>query len=286
MAARAHMLVPHWDPTRTSGITDHGRGLLDATALALHVLWTYQGAWADEGALANARLPASVWRLLALVGYHPDPGTGAFGLQHLRAKDGVTAVLPPGSGSARRRPVTCPPRRTRRRERSRSGPSSTSCGPSCPCSTRHPRRPVRSLRRSSSSSTRRRSSCRGCGRSRTRSAGGSRPAASPRSPHATRRVRGSRPSRRRTSWPSSATPVLPTSAATATTRCARSSVRPRSWDSPFRTGSGPSRSHRRWSPPCCARWRCASRRHWPGSRRRSAGLTVRTTRSTPRASTS
>ena len=79
VAARAHTLVPHWDPTRTSGITDHGRGLLDATALALHVLWTYQGAWADEGALANARLPASVWRLLALVGYHPDPGSGAFG---------------------------------------------------------------------------------------------------------------------------------------------------------------------------------------------------------------
>ena len=96
VAARAHTLVPHWDPTRTSGITDHGRGLLDATALALHVLWTYQGAWADEGALSNARLPASVWRLLALVGYHPDPGSGAFGLQHLRTKDGVTAVLPPG----------------------------------------------------------------------------------------------------------------------------------------------------------------------------------------------
>ena len=96
VAARAHTLTPAWDPTRTTGTPDHGRGLLDATALALHVLWTYQEAWADEGSLTNARLPESVWRMLALVGYHPHPGTAAQGLQHLRAKDGVTAVLPPG----------------------------------------------------------------------------------------------------------------------------------------------------------------------------------------------
>ncbi|CDO24318.1 hypothetical protein BN978_04814 [Mycolicibacterium mageritense DSM 44476 = CIP 104973] len=96
VAARAHLLSPAWDPTRTTGTPDHGRGLLDATALALHVLWTYQEAWADEGSLTNARLPASVWRLLALVGYHPNPGTAAQGLQYLQVKDGVTAVLPPG----------------------------------------------------------------------------------------------------------------------------------------------------------------------------------------------
>lgn len=96
VAARAHTLMPAWDPTRTTGTPDHARGLLDATALAMHVLWTYQEAWADEGSLTNARLPASVWRLLALVGYHPHPGTAAQGLQHLRVKDGVTAVLPPG----------------------------------------------------------------------------------------------------------------------------------------------------------------------------------------------
>lgn len=95
VAARAHALDPHWDPTRTSGTPDHARGLLDALALALHVLWTYQEAWADEGALSNARLDASVWRLLALVGYRPDPGAAATGLQQLRAKDGATAVLPP-----------------------------------------------------------------------------------------------------------------------------------------------------------------------------------------------
>ncbi len=96
VAARATALHPRWDPTRTTGAVDHGRGLLDAAALGLHVLWTYQRAWADEAALATARLPESVWRLLALVGYHPDPGAAAQGLQYLRAKDGVTATLPPG----------------------------------------------------------------------------------------------------------------------------------------------------------------------------------------------
>jgi hypothetical protein len=92
---RSRTLLPHWDPTRTAGAPDHGRGLLDAAALGLHVLWTYQGAWADEAFLATARRPESVWRLLALVGYHPHPGTAASGLQHLRAKDGTTATLPP-----------------------------------------------------------------------------------------------------------------------------------------------------------------------------------------------
>ena len=226
VAARAHTLVPHWDPTRTSGITDHGRGLLDATALALHVLWTYQEAWADEGALANARLPASVWRLLALVGYHPDPGTAAQGLQHLRAKDGVTAVLPPGFR------VSAPavgdlPAATYETARAITVRAELNeLRPFLPVLAPPPPRPGRSPRRSSSSSTHRRSSSPACSRSRTRLGGRFAAGRWPRSPHATRRARGSRPSRRRTCWPSSGTPVRPTSAARATTRCARSSARP------------------------------------------------------------
>ena len=44
---------------------DLGRGFLDSYALALHVLWTYQQSWAEEGFLPTARLPASAARLTA-----------------------------------------------------------------------------------------------------------------------------------------------------------------------------------------------------------------------------
>jgi hypothetical protein len=88
-----------WDPMQASGgaapgaTIDLGRGLLDSVALALHVLWTYQQAWAEEGFLATARLPSSVAKLLSIVGYHGGPGAAATGLQHLHAKAGVRDVL-------------------------------------------------------------------------------------------------------------------------------------------------------------------------------------------------
>src|SRR5215470_11283793 len=86
-----------WDPLRPSEIApDLGRGFLDCYALALHVLWTYQDAWADEGFLATARLPASTARLLELIGYAPRPASAATGLQHFRAKPGANTTLPPG----------------------------------------------------------------------------------------------------------------------------------------------------------------------------------------------
>ncbi|HTE56326.1 MAG TPA: baseplate J/gp47 family protein [Kofleriaceae bacterium] len=85
-----------WDPTRsTSAALDLGRGLLDSVALALHVLWTYQQAWAEEGYLATARLPSSIAKLLGHLGYHGGPGAAATGLQHFRARAGTTAVLLP-----------------------------------------------------------------------------------------------------------------------------------------------------------------------------------------------
>jgi Baseplate J-like protein len=95
---RFHATSRPWDPARpeTPDLPDHGRGLLDCVALGVHVLWTYQQAWGDEGFLATAALPASVRRLLELVGYHPDPGFAAVGLQHFRAKEGATTTLPPG----------------------------------------------------------------------------------------------------------------------------------------------------------------------------------------------
>ena len=87
-----------WDPARPdiADLPDHGRGLLDCFALGLHVLWTYHHAWGDEGFLATARLTSSVRRLLELIGYHPDPGFAALGLQHFQCKEGATATLPPG----------------------------------------------------------------------------------------------------------------------------------------------------------------------------------------------
>jgi hypothetical protein len=87
---------PGWDPTASgASAADLGRGMLDSVALALHVLWTYQQAWAEEGFLATARLPASVAKLLAHLGYQGGPGAAATGFQHLRAKAGVRDVLLP-----------------------------------------------------------------------------------------------------------------------------------------------------------------------------------------------
>jgi baseplate J-like protein len=95
---RFHASPRPWDPARpeSADLPDLGRGLLDCFALGLHVLWTYHEAWADEGFLATARLAASVRRLVELVGYHPDPGFSAAGLQHFRCKEGAAAALPPG----------------------------------------------------------------------------------------------------------------------------------------------------------------------------------------------
>src|SRR5262249_2038795 len=64
-------------------------------SIALHVLWTYQQAWAEEGFLSTARLPASVAKLLSHLGYRGGPGAAATGLQHLHAKAGVRDVLLP-----------------------------------------------------------------------------------------------------------------------------------------------------------------------------------------------
>jgi hypothetical protein len=87
---------PSWDPNlRAEPGVDLGRGLLDSVALALHVLWTYQQAWAEESFLATARLSASVAKLLAHIGYRGGPGAAATGLQHLRAKASVRDVLVP-----------------------------------------------------------------------------------------------------------------------------------------------------------------------------------------------
>lgn len=87
-----------WDPARpgVQSLPDHGRALLDSYAAALHVLWTYQGAWADEGFLASARLPASGERLLELVGLRPDPGAAATGLQAVRCVAGREGTVAPG----------------------------------------------------------------------------------------------------------------------------------------------------------------------------------------------
>jgi hypothetical protein len=87
-----------WDPTRRSGDgeLDLGRGLLDSFALALHVLWTYQQAWAEETFLATARLDGSIDKLLGHVGYWPRPGVGATGVIHLRARAGAPGVVARG----------------------------------------------------------------------------------------------------------------------------------------------------------------------------------------------
>jgi hypothetical protein len=88
-----------WDPLThaQSSFVDLGRGMLDSFALALHVLWTYQQAWAEETFLATARLDASVGKLLGHIGYQPRPGTAAVGLQHFRCKTGTSATLPAGT---------------------------------------------------------------------------------------------------------------------------------------------------------------------------------------------
>ena len=91
---------PAWDPTAISlalpgASIDLGRGLLDSVSIALHVLWTYQQAWAEEGFLSTARLPGSVAKLLSHLGYHGGPGAASTGLVHLHAKAGVRDVLLP-----------------------------------------------------------------------------------------------------------------------------------------------------------------------------------------------
>lgn len=92
-----------WDPRRTSNLAptadakeDLAHGLLDAYALALHVLWTYQEAWAAEGFLPLAQLDSSVAALLSTIGYQPSPGTTAVGLQHFRCVAGAPGLLPAG----------------------------------------------------------------------------------------------------------------------------------------------------------------------------------------------
>ena len=75
---------------------DLGAGLLDAFALALHVLWTYHEEWAKETFLPLARLDASSDRLLAHLAYQLGPGTAAAGVQHFRCRAGTRATLPPG----------------------------------------------------------------------------------------------------------------------------------------------------------------------------------------------
>jgi hypothetical protein len=89
---------PAWDPARpgVEDLPDHGRALLDSYAAALHVLWTYQSAWADEGFLSAARLPGSAQRLLELIGLQPDPGAAATGLQAVRCVTGRDGTIPPG----------------------------------------------------------------------------------------------------------------------------------------------------------------------------------------------
>jgi hypothetical protein len=75
---------------------DLGAGLLDAFALALHVLWTYQEEWAKETFLGLARLDESSDRLLGHLAYQLGPGAAASGVQHFRCRAGTRASLPPG----------------------------------------------------------------------------------------------------------------------------------------------------------------------------------------------
>jgi hypothetical protein len=103
-----------WDPSTPASATviDLGRGLFDSFALALHVLWTYQQAWAEETFLSSARLETSTSKLLAHLGYEPRPGAAAVGLQHFRCKTGTSATLAVGTSviaaakSETERPVT------------------------------------------------------------------------------------------------------------------------------------------------------------------------------------
>ncbi len=96
-----HQQPGGWDPRQTGSAAvdasfgeDLARGMLDAYALALHVLWTYQEAWSAEGFLSLAELPTSVGSLLRSIGYQPTPGTAAVGVQHLRSV--APALLPRG----------------------------------------------------------------------------------------------------------------------------------------------------------------------------------------------
>lgn len=97
-AALGAPTVPGWDPGRRVGLAeiDLGRGLLDSVGLALHVLWTYQQAWAEEGFLGTARLATSIDKLLGHVGYTPRPGAAATGFQHFRMRAGAAGAIPAG----------------------------------------------------------------------------------------------------------------------------------------------------------------------------------------------
>ena len=144
--------------SRADRLADHGRGLLDALAMGLHVLWTYQQAWADEGFLATARLPASVRRLLASSATLGDPGFAASGLQHFRCREGTGRRCRRGSGCSATPPATCPRQCTRPPAPCRSPRCSTSSGRSCrpPGGARRPPAPSQTRWRCSS----RRWSCR------------------------------------------------------------------------------------------------------------------------------
>lgn len=85
-----------WDPDRDRReAPDLGRGLLDVVAVPLHVLWTYQEAWAREGFLSTATLDASRQRLLDLVATPQTPGLAGTGLQRFVLKPGRETTLPP-----------------------------------------------------------------------------------------------------------------------------------------------------------------------------------------------
>lgn len=86
-----------WDPSRDRHIApDPGRGFLDCLALPLHILWTYQEAWAREGFLDTLEMPVSRARLLELVATAPTPAIAATGLQHFHVKPGRSTTLQPG----------------------------------------------------------------------------------------------------------------------------------------------------------------------------------------------
>ncbi len=87
-----------WDPRVPApvGPDDLARGFFDAFAIGLHILWTYQEAWATEAFLGTARLPESADKLLAHLGYRGAPGTAAVGLQHFACRANQSGVLPRG----------------------------------------------------------------------------------------------------------------------------------------------------------------------------------------------
>ncbi len=97
--ARAELGSPSWKPLDSEWRfgSDLGSGLLDAFALALHVLWVYQEAWTAEGFLGTARLDDSVRALLRQIQVEPNPGLAAVGLQHFTCRPGMAEVLPRGT---------------------------------------------------------------------------------------------------------------------------------------------------------------------------------------------